>query len=363
MQPSTSFKNMIQYTTIAATTAKEIADSARVPFLGSMATLTLSIFKSVELYSTSKITRVLSTALLYDIAKFTEVLQQVFTFLKSQQGMGKIKQVFTQPDNTVKLETCKQELNHTCQKFKVHITGSTISQMVQMQKDAKQQHEELMALLAALPDLTSPDLSSVDGTLSSFNDSPPSLLILDNLKTPLESISSQSEVEEFLSLLADVAHLGLMITMRGAERPAKVKWTRPFLPPLDPLLTSAALQTFINVANDTHHQASVEHLLELTGNLPLAVSLISSVASHEGCDKALSCWKSESTHMLSDGYDQRSSLDISIMLSFTSSRMTPGAQDLLSLLSMLPDGLVDVELVQAKLAIPDILVTKVLCRR
>ncbi|KAJ7286809.1 P-loop containing nucleoside triphosphate hydrolase protein [Mycena rebaudengoi] len=188
-----------------------------------------------------------------------------------------------------------------------------------------------------------------------LNHSPPSLLVLDNLETPWESISSQSEVEEFLSLLTDVAHLGLMITMRGAERPAKVKWTRPFLPPLDPLSTSAALQTFIDVADDTHHQASVKQLLELTGNLPLAVSLISSVASHEGCDKALSRWKSERTHMLSDGYDQRSSLDISIMLSLTSSRMKTEAQDLLSLLSMLPDGLTEVELVQAKLGIPDIL--------
>ncbi|KAJ7286814.1 P-loop containing nucleoside triphosphate hydrolase protein [Mycena rebaudengoi] len=185
--------------------------------------------------------------------------------------------------------------------------------------------------------------------------SPPSLLVLDNLETPWESISSQSEVEEFLSLLTDVAHLGLMITMRGAERPAKVKWTRPFLLPLDPLSASAALQTFIDVADDTHHQESVKHLLEVTGNLPLAVSLVSSVASHEGCDRALSRWKSESTHMLSDGYDQRSSLDISIMLSFTSSRMTVGAQDLLSLLSMLPDGLTDVELGQAKLGIPDVL--------
>jgi hypothetical protein len=124
---------------------------------------------------------------------------------------------------------------------------------------------------------------------------------------------------------------------------------------LDPLSTSAALQTFIDVADDTHHQDSVKQLLELTGNLPLAVSLISSVASHEGCYQALSRWKVESTHMLSDGYDQRSNLDISIMLSFTSSRMTAGAQDLLSLLSMLPDGLTDVELVQAKLAIPDVL--------
>jgi hypothetical protein len=33
--------------------------------------------------------------------------------------------------------------------------------MMQMQKDAKQHHEELMALLAAHPDMTSSDLSSV----------------------------------------------------------------------------------------------------------------------------------------------------------------------------------------------------------
>jgi hypothetical protein len=45
-----------------------------------------------------------------------------------------------------------------------------------------------------------------------LNQSPPSLLVLDNLETPWESISSQSEVEEFLSLLTDVAHLGLMVS-------------------------------------------------------------------------------------------------------------------------------------------------------
>ncbi|KAJ7288933.1 hypothetical protein C8J57DRAFT_1215017 [Mycena rebaudengoi] len=425
MQPSTSFENLIQYATIAATTAKEIADAARVPFLGSMTTLSLSIFKSVEihevlyiivkLYSTSRITGVLSTALLYDIAKFTEALQKMFTFVKSQQGMGKIKQLFRQPDNVVKLETCKQELNHVCQNFKVHITGSTISQMVQMQKDTKQHHDELIALLAVHPDLISSDRSSVAGTLSGLNDSSESfsmlpsspqifhgrdselqdtvkILVQDSAwiailgtggigKTSLAMAAlhdsqveakysqryfvpchSSSTCTQLASAVAD--HIGVekgsnlaqkIITMRGAERPAKVKWTQPFLPPLDPLLTSAALQTFIDVADDTHHQDSVKHLLEVTGNLPLAVSLISSVASHEGCDKALSRWKSESTHMLSDGYDQRSSLDISIMLSFTSSRMTAGAQDLLSLLSMLPDGLTDVELVQAKLGIPDVL--------
>jgi hypothetical protein len=146
--------------------------------------------------------------------------------------------------------------------------------------------------------------------------------------------------------------------MRGAERPAKVKWTQPFLPPLAPLPRSAALQTFLDVADNTHDEESVNHLLELTGNLPLAISLIASVAGAEGCENAIARWKSESTRMLSDGYDKRSSLDISIMLSFTSSRMTPGAQDLLSILSMLPDGFTDAELLQAELPITAILASK-----
>ncbi|KAJ7263853.1 P-loop containing nucleoside triphosphate hydrolase protein, partial [Mycena rebaudengoi] len=191
-----------------------------------------------------------------------------------------------------------------------------------------------------------------------FAHTAPSLLVLDNLETPWESFSSRSEVEEFLSLLTDVPHLGLMITLRGAERPSKVKWTKPFLAPLKPLSNVAAWQTFIEVADDGHDDASIKELLEITGNLPLAVSLIASAAGSEGCAQALSRWKMESTRMLSEGYDQRSSLEISIMLSYTSSRMTPGAQELLSILSMLPDGLTDTDLVQAKLPIIGILSCK-----
>ncbi|KAJ7280681.1 P-loop containing nucleoside triphosphate hydrolase protein, partial [Mycena rebaudengoi] len=191
-----------------------------------------------------------------------------------------------------------------------------------------------------------------------FAHAPPSLLVLDNLETCWESLASRSEVEEFLSLLTDSHHLGLMITLRGAERPGKVQWTRPFVAPLEPLSNTAARQTFIDVADEGHDNASIKQLLELTGNLPLAVSLIASVAGSEGCAQALSRWKLESTWMLSEGYDQRSSLDISIMLSYTSSRMTQGAQRLLSILSMLPDGLSDADMVQAKLPIPDILACK-----
>jgi hypothetical protein len=48
MQPSAEFKNLIEYTTLAATTAKEIAQIASVPFLGSTSALTLAIVKCAE---------------------------------------------------------------------------------------------------------------------------------------------------------------------------------------------------------------------------------------------------------------------------------------------------------------------------
>jgi Cdc6-like AAA superfamily ATPase len=41
---------------------------------------------------------------------------------------------------------------------------------------------------------------------------PPSLLILDNLETPWEPLSSRADVEELLSLLADVSHLAIVVS-------------------------------------------------------------------------------------------------------------------------------------------------------
>ncbi|KAJ7264301.1 hypothetical protein C8J57DRAFT_1230769 [Mycena rebaudengoi] len=408
MPTTAKFKNLIQYTSFAATTAHKIAETAQVPFLVSTSALCLSITKCIEttklnkeecaeimehiheilciivqLHATSGFKGVLPMVLLYDIAKFTE----------KNQG------TFKQPEAVERLEKCKQELSKMVGLFR------------------------LMALLESDSDLTSSDRSSVTGSLAKlgnnslatfwnssgsfgllpprpqifhgrntdiliqdaahiailgtggmgktslataalhnpqveakytqryfvpchssptctelavtiadhvrlekgsnmakkvahyFAHAPPSLLILDNLETPWESHSSRSELEEFLSLLTEVPHLGLMVTLRGAERPSKVKWTKPFLAPLKPLSNEAAQQTFIEVADDGHDEDSIKELLELTGNLPLAVSLIASVAGSEGCAQALSRWKLENTRMLSDGYDQRSSMDISIMCS------------------------------------------------
>jgi hypothetical protein len=143
--------------------------------------------------------------------------------------------------------------------------------------------------------------------------------------------------------------------MRGAERPAKVAWTHPFLPLLKPLEQAAARQTFIDIADNTHDSEEVDKVLSLTDNMPLAISLIAHLVDSESCSHVLSCWEEEKTSLISYGYDSTSNLDLSISLSLSSPRLNPHSKDLLSLLSMLPDGLSDVELVQSKFPIDNIL--------
>ncbi|KAJ7843382.1 P-loop containing nucleoside triphosphate hydrolase protein [Mycena leptocephala] len=192
-------------------------------------------------------------------------------------------------------------------------------------------------------DLTKPVVRFLSGKTSC-------LLILDNLETPWEPVQSRPGVEEFLSLLAD-------ITMRGAERPAKVAWSRPFLPPLNPLSEDAARQIFTDIADDSHDNEDMKRLLRLTDNMPLAVDLIAHLVDYEGCSEVLARWETEKTSLLSSGYDRRSSLDASIALSLSSPRAKslPGAVDLLGLLSILPDGISDSELCQSNLPVQDVL--------
>ncbi|KAJ7702553.1 P-loop containing nucleoside triphosphate hydrolase protein, partial [Mycena olivaceomarginata] len=187
------------------------------------------------------------------------------------------------------------------------------------------------------------------------------LLILDNLETVWEPMGSRVGVEELLSLLTDIAHLALLITMRGAERPAKVRWTRPFLEPLKPLSDDAAQQIFLDIADDFHEPKDIQSVLNLTNNMPLAVDLIAHLVDNEGCPSVLARWETEKTGLLSVGHDRRSNIDTSIRISLSSPRLisSPGAMDLLRLLSVLPDGLSDIELLHSDLAIQDILTCKV----
>ncbi|KAJ7896656.1 P-loop containing nucleoside triphosphate hydrolase protein, partial [Mycena olivaceomarginata] len=193
--------------------------------------------------------------------------------------------------------------------------------------------------------------------LQYFAHNPPSLLILDELETLWEPASSRANIEELLSLLTGVEDLALMAR---AEHPAKVQWTRPFLKVLQPLDQEAAQHTFVDIADSGHGLEEVDQILSLSDNMPLAITLLAHLVDTEGCSNVLSRWNKEKTSVISEGFDKRSNLDMSISLSLSSPRIQsiPHSQELLSLLAMLPDGLTDVDLVQCKLPLENILKCK-----
>ncbi|KAJ7763293.1 hypothetical protein B0H16DRAFT_1804266 [Mycena metata] len=169
------------------------------------------------------------------------------------------------------------------------------------------------------------------------------LLILDNLETLWEPIQSRGGVENFLSLLADVEQLALTVL-----------WTPPFLHPLQPLSDEASQQVFEAITDDPHVSNERTQLLAFTENMPLAVDLMAHLVDHEGINNVLTRWKAERTAVLSTGHHKTSNLNASIALSYSSPRITPGARELLRLLSILPEGLSDAELTQNNLPIGNI---------
>jgi hypothetical protein len=50
--------------------------------------------------------------------------------------------------------------------------------------------------------------------------------------------------------------------MRGAERPGKVHWSHPFLPPLQSLSDKAAQQTFMDIMDSAHDNKDMRKLLQ-----------------------------------------------------------------------------------------------------
>ncbi|KJA17320.1 hypothetical protein HYPSUDRAFT_218940 [Hypholoma sublateritium FD-334 SS-4] len=167
-----------------------------------------------------------------------------------------------------------------------------------------------------------------------------SILCLDNFETPWEPSETRAKVEDILSTLASISNLSLIITLRGTQRPAKISWTKPLLPPLDTLSPSGAeviVQEIVGFMD-----ADIHLLLDSVDGVPLAVTLISYlIRDGEPPHSLWKRWPTERTKMIERGGDDpQSNLDASISLSIYSPRMRkdPEAIQVLAALSLLPDG-------------------------
>jgi tetratricopeptide (TPR) repeat protein len=165
------------------------------------------------------------------------------------------------------------------------------------------------------------------------------VLVLDNLETPWEA--DPLGTEEFLAQLAAVPGLGLVVSVRGMQRPQGVAWREPIgIPPLD---LPPARQAFLAIAGERFRtDPRLDDLVNAVDRIPLAISLLAYQAEGQPDLRGLwDRWQAERTKMLrrGGGGHRLTNLELSLDLSVTGPRMTDQARELLSLLGVLPDGI------------------------
>ncbi|KAJ6452360.1 hypothetical protein C8R47DRAFT_1204351 [Mycena vitilis] len=349
----------------------------------------------------------LAPSVLIHIAKLTETLHKVHTFIEAQQKGSKIKRLFRQGELSNLLQGCKEGLQQGLDSFKIDM-GKIMKDITNLQKESEERHEEVIKLIEALTGASSDQASSISGVYSGsynsstsmpmlpsepkifhgrdvevsdilqlFREGNPRIAILGaggmgkttvarvvlhhtDITTRYEqhrhfiTCDSAGTKAELLALIGD--HLGLKL----GKTPAQAL-VRHFVeaPPSLLILDNLEMVWERKESYDTHNLGEVDRILALTDNMPLAIaiSLLAHLVDSEGCTRVLARWEQEKTSVISDGWDKKSNLDSSILLSLLSPRlkMVPHSYKLLSLLSMLPNGLSDVDLVQSKLPIDNIL--------
>ncbi|GLB42038.1 hypothetical protein LshimejAT787_1100530 [Lyophyllum shimeji] len=185
------------------------------------------------------------------------------------------------------------------------------------------------------------------------------LVVFDNLETPWEVSSARADVEQFLQELADLKSVTMLVTIRGSQHPPGVSWSE-LLPPLKPVDLESALKIFTAISHKRDEYA--EKLVQAVDRVPLAVTLLGNLAAVDGetTEALWHRWCEENVDMVESGDGRLNSLDCSIELSLSSPRIRrdPGALNLLSLLSLLPDGVTSETASFLEGGIPGILHTK-----
>jgi tetratricopeptide (TPR) repeat protein len=168
----------------------------------------------------------------------------------------------------------------------------------------------------------------------------PGLLLLDNLETPWDA--EREKVEDVLAALHRVPALALLVSIRGNEPPAGLRWSRqrtmhPLEPPHDRDL-------FLDIAQDIRpDDPHLTALLTELGGVPLAIELLAMQAAPGDTLAAIhDQWQRVGTALAQRrgvAPSRLTSLERSLELSFASPRLGDAGRRLFALLGQLPAGL------------------------
>ncbi|KAJ7084666.1 hypothetical protein C8R44DRAFT_894111 [Mycena epipterygia] len=263
MQSPTQLDNVIEYTKLAASTAKEISDVAQIPFLSSTASLSLAILGCVEsvrsnreawtstvllrAHAGSRLDRMnrvaedrhkellelLSASLALTNSEYASSVTG--TLSSSAESTGSLSMIPAPPQifhgRDSELHDVVNMLAGDCVRIAILGTGGmgktslALAALHQTDITTKYSHRYFVSCHSAgnCSELSSIVASHIGLEMGSqttrrivhhFMTNPPALLILDNFETPWEPSGTRSEVEDFLSLLTDMPHLAIVVSAK-----------------------------------------------------------------------------------------------------------------------------------------------------
>ncbi|KAJ6543537.1 hypothetical protein DFH09DRAFT_1088683 [Mycena vulgaris] len=389
MFPRSPDNNILQYILVATNDLHDVAVTTRTPFLKSVSSLTLSIVSMIQVhmygseYEISKATmsadgkrnppitlRSHGTLLPYGehqiLEQYAQTLQKLHACQRAQKDVGKIKRMFKQSEILAQLDVCEAELKTTTDIFAIQHGAGVGTTLLELDIENEIRHQELLELLSArirtkflqqqlmvpfppscvLEDLlrprrrAQPSYRHPTGRTSASSHFGPRRNGKNNASGGGHSLSHPAVMEKYIhryfisceSVYSNVDFLttvGLhpgpepsrqlskaIVRHLGQGGPSLVVLDN-FETPWEPLESRAAVEEFFVLLRGVPDLALV--LLVVLGGLPPAVSLMANVAAFEGPRVAFS-----------------------------------HATALLSLLSLLPDGISEDQLGASKVPIPDL---------
>jgi tetratricopeptide (TPR) repeat protein len=163
----------------------------------------------------------------------------------------------------------------------------------------------------------------------------PALLVLDDLDVVWQA--DPSNTAEFVAELAAIEGVVILATAREEHGRSKLRTIA-----VGPLGDGPARDAFCAVAGEARrNDASLGFLLTELSGVPLAISLLAHAAGDGPLDGALRGWSKKQNELLMrpDGPERPSEIEIAIEVLQSSPRLSDESKSLLSLLALLPNGL------------------------
>ncbi|KAJ7655939.1 hypothetical protein B0H17DRAFT_1146271 [Mycena rosella] len=300
--PRHSSSNILQYTLVAVNALQDVSDITQIPFLRSVCTMSASI---ISLVQDIRSRRDRNLRMVEDMHRVLCILMALCTHAEIMSSPQMLRQIVEYAD--------------TLQKFYACLRGQT--ELGTIKRFFK--HGEITAQL----DLCESRLKVASEVLSTqYGVGIASTL----LQMDIDTEQRHQELLELISARSE----SFSTTASSIRGSSFARYDEP----------------------EVEEEQALDELLVLSGSLPLAVSLMANIASFEGYTNTLSRWKLENTSLLSEGNDKRSNLEMSIILSLGSPRISssPQARSLLSLLSILPDGITDSDMIASNVPLDNI---------